>query len=335
MEGTASVSTGAAASTGATSQGGGSESSGQASSGFDSSSQQGSQTSEGQQLFGQEGQAQAGEASTSEASGLVEVKVGSRVLKLSAEDAALVKGMEKSMQAKAREAAQARKEFEAERRFRESLKQNPWESLEKEGLDKDSLDRLAEERLQKKIELMEMSPEQRRIMELEAKVAADEATREEQRSLAVARARQIEETRALQSYDQQIGEAFKASGLPVSDPYAVGLIAAKMQQSIRAAKAGKIERPLTAVEAAEKIKGVYRTSVQKFLGSLDPQGIHELLGETSLKALREFDVSKLRSGGALQFGSSDPASKGPATPAASRDQNKPLTQEEWDARYRR
>jgi len=261
------------------------------------------------------------------------IKIGSVEAELPVHIAKAVKDLERGFQAKAREAAEA-KRFQAENAKREALlKQDPLAYLKQFGqLPDETLDQLMERRLEEKLAYMEMSPEQRKLQEYEARIRSFEDEKRQAQEKAAEQFRQQQEQQAFQTFDQEISEAFTdlaKRGLP-KDPHLVGMIAFEMQRTHRLAKKGEMERGLTAKEAAAIIEKKWTSQAEKYVRGLDASTLETLLGEEKIKAIRESHLSKLREGGVLTGPKANPGPGANASASQTREQSKIFNQEEWD-----
>lgn len=209
------------------------------------------------------------------------------------------------------------------------------------------LDSIAEERLAKKYELMQMSPEQRELMELrqwrEGQAKAESSSRQElidqikglgieqlpqgldqapreqvKQFLEFAQARAQEAQTTMQ---KEFVDAHKAAGLP-KDKYTFGRMAALIEASIRQVQAGMRDAPLQAGEAANIVKQDFTNHLRETLGTMDAKAIYEVFGKEVIQKIRDHDI------GLVSQKTQSPM-KGPANQAASDQPKKYLNQLEW------
>lgn len=264
---------------------------------------------------------------------LEEIALGSTKGRVPKEIAKAIKDFERGVQAKFREAAEQRRKLEEFNNY-------DIDSFAKfKGLD---LDSLAEERLAKKYELMQMSPEQRRLHELE--------TREQMRSQHEAQVRsqlvdQIKEftpdlppgidqaspeqlqhylgqvkhlyTMTEQQMERDFVDAWKTTGLPKT-PF----IGARMAFMMKNGKNDNGE-PLQIPEAAARVKEAYVNDLRDFMGPMDGKALHDLFGAEVIQKIRDFDVQRVTG----QAASQPVQNQSPAPKAAS--EKKYLNQTEW------
>lgn len=153
----------------------------------------------------------------------------------------------------------------------------------------------AEMILAQKYEQAQMTPEQKELAELrEERKRWQEAQENQKKSVAEQRRAQLAQ-QTMTSLDTEIGEAFKESGLP-KDKFLVSQIAAELLA------ASKQKIPLTAREAAAKVKARWESSNRAVFEGMDAQAIQNLLGPKALKILSDFELKKVTEQSASQFG---------------------------------
>lgn len=265
---------------------------------------------------------------------LVTVKINGKTEELPLKEVIKLQQLERVSHEKLRQAAEMQKKAQ-------ELMQMDFERLAQlRGLDPDEW---AEERLAKKYELMQMSPEQRRLMELEHREQQRAAMEKQEKSQIIEQIKQwaaelppgIENASkeqliafaqqqkqvyemAEQSLERELVDAWKESGLP-EDKYFGHLIALKMKWH-----QDQTNEPLQAAQAASKVKEEFGGHVRRILGKMDAEAIHEFLGKDLLTKLREFDVQRVTGS---QLASNMNQSR-PDTPSASQEK-KYLNQIEW------
>lgn len=265
--------------------------------------------------------------------GTEEIALGSIKGKVSKELAKAIKDFERGARQKFQESAELRKKYE------EFSNADLDHFAKLKGLD---LDAISEERLAKKYELMQMSPEQRRLHELE--------TREQMRAQQESQIRtqlidQIKEFTAdlppgieqatpeqihhylgqvKQVYqmteanlEREFVDAWKETGLPKT-PF----IGARMAYIAQHGKNDNGE-PLQISEAAAKVKDAYVNDLREFVGSMDAQAIHDMLGKAIIQKLRDFDIQRVTG----QTASQPIQNQSPGQKPAS--EKKYLNQLEW------
>lgn len=259
-------------------------------------------------------QAQARKLGGADLDALVEVKVNGQVKEITVREAIKNAQLEAASQAKMREAAEIRKRAE------EML------TLAKTDLDKFSqmagidMDQIAEERLARKYELQQMSPEQRELheakqrleqykqMDLQSKrellneirdltgeTVDDELASQipKERIMGYLQQKREESQKMQESIQAEMISGWQETGLP-SDPMFGQWMAAMMLNHHKQLSAGKIEGgPLQAKDAALRVKERLNKSVRGMLEKMDAKAIHEFLGEPLVQKLRDFDIERV------------------------------------------
>lgn len=271
-------------------------------------------TTEGQSS-GKGTQAKA-KAAPQTAEELEEIAIGSVKGKLPKELAKVVKDLERGFHSKAQEKAQLERQFRAEiQRFKE----NPDAFFQAVGMDPEEF---AESRLARRLEQMQMSPEQRELAELKAWKAEQEKLKAEQEAKEKETREQAEMRQVMEQTDMEVAEAWKDSGLP-NDIFFVKQIAAIMRESAILTQNGTMERPLTAKQAASIVKERLFKQLAPVVRQLGPEGILKFLGDDAWKTVREWDVARATSSAAKTSpGTSSPGQQKPASDKPG--QNKPL-----------
>jgi hypothetical protein len=238
---------------------------------------------------------------------LVTVKLDGKVEKMSVREALKRVQLEQVSQKRMQEAAQERKRAAA---LVQLAKDDPDKFFELTGLDADTF---AENRLARKYERAQMTPEQRELAELKEEKENRERAEMQSKAELISQIEELvgskapEEIKRLpkerlleildsqkqvnakeqETLDSEIGGAWKESGLP-KHKYFVQLMAATILSHQRRTK-----QPLQAKEAAAIVKKDFLKSVSEILESMDPQGIQEVLGKQTLQKLRDFDVARV------------------------------------------
>lgn len=244
---------------------------------------------------------------------IVSVKVDGKVEKMTAREALKLVQSAKSSTERFNKASELSKN--AQNMFRLAA-ENPDEFFRRTGRDPIEY---YESRLAEIYEERQLSPEQkefRRLQKLEQdslKEKAEAKKREENERLTKA------EQQEMQKLDQEIGEAlkeFKDSGIP-TDKYFTAQIAARI---LSASKQGK---DLSAKEAAASIKSDFQATTRRVFDQMDAKAIHEMLGDTTMKKLREFDVQRVTG----QVPTSQ--TKGPGPRPASNNKKQSMNEHQW------
>lgn len=260
---------------------------------------------------------QARKLGASDMDALVEVTIDGQKQDMPLREAIKLQQLEKVSRQRISEAQRERAEAQ---RLVQMAKADPERYMrEVLGLDPDNY---AEERLARKYELSQMSPEARESMELKSQIEQMKSReaksrepllndlknyvteQEYQQILAEAPNATIEQ---IQAYAQnkkaqfQVGidntsnellEAWQQEGLPKQKIWGQLMAQTILDSQKRKGPDGEI-KPLQAREAAAKVKGIIKNSVREMFSQLDPVGIQEFLGEDILQKLRQFDVDRV------------------------------------------
>jgi len=181
------------------------------------------------------------------------------------------------------EAAKARKEA---MRFFKMAKDNPREFLAKTGLDpkKFAYDEVAKD-IQNKLrdpKEVELEQAQQRLKEYEAKEAAEKAQRAEEKLNKEAQALE-------QRFHAEMIEALETYPEIPKNGFAVAQLARAID-TIRE-KHGVL---LTAKEVAPQVIADIKNMVKGVISKATPEQLEAMLGEDTMKALRAYDVAKLK-----------------------------------------
>jgi hypothetical protein len=242
-----------------------------------------------------------------------EIALGSVKGKIPRAMAKAIKEYERGFHSKAQEAAKLKRDLDGYEKadVREILKRKNIDAYE-----------FSEATLAEKLEMLQMSPEQKRLREYEAKLKGYE----EQEKRAKDEAEKVELTRREQhaqgELDKEVGKAFQDSGLP-KHPYFIQQIAAVMLA------AGKQGFDLSAEAAAVKVKERFNAHLQQVLESLDDDGLQKYLGDRNLKRLREAEIRRVTGNTAPTANSTQ--RPGDAKPSATRvnQPKKPMNEREY------
>lgn len=233
---------------------------------------------------------------------IVTVKINGETKEMPLREAIKLNQLESASHAKMNEAAKLMKQVQG---IIKMAKSNPKEFLKETGIDPYDF---AEATLAEKFEMMNLTPEQKELMEYkqklksyEEKEANDRKAREQEQLSAM-------EAQESQKLDLEIGEAWKESGLPKTK-YMVAQIAARM---LSASRQGL--KDFTAKDAAASVKEEFKMSAREVFSQMDAEAIQETLGKDVLKKLRDADLKRV-SGKTSQHGSSQGPSAKPASQA--------------------
>lgn len=217
----------------------------------------------------------------------------------------------------AREALKAAAEFKAKMAEQESVWDDE-DKLEAELAKRGKLDLLARKRLEQKLREQELTPEQRRIAELEA-AAADKdkklkAVDEEKEQQAIsARAQHIQKR-----IESMLGDAWQRAGFETGDSDAFMAVYDVMREWKEIGLLPKADdfSPMFAeqvVDAArQKMEGAFKGLEAAVLKGLKGEALAKRLGDPVVNEILRFKVEQLRGGGVKKPGGPAPAA--PATP---------------------
>lgn len=271
---------------------------------------------------------------------LVTVKINGETKKMPLKEVIKLNQLEQASHEKMRRAAQMEKEI---REAIAQLKSNP-DALAELGVDVDSW---AEERLARKYQLAQMSPEQRELHEarqqLERYQQAEMSSKKEviqgikemlgadaPEGLEQYPVEQLQQyldhqrmiyTQAEQQLNQQVAQAWRETGLP-EDPYFGARMAHEMLRHQKTK--GEALKPQ---DAAAKVKAGFSRNVREMLGKMDAPAIHELLGKEIVEKLRTFDVERVTGKPASK--PQDLMQRPGDMPASRVNQPKVLNEVEW------
>lgn len=238
-----------------------------------------------------------------------EVKIGSVTGRVPKALAQTIKALERGFQSKAQEAAAARNFFQ----LAQQAKDNPQVAdmlFEKLGI---NADQYSQARLQKRLERELMSPEQRKLAELEAYKTQKDKEDQERQQKEQQDKQSAEERVADQGLRNEIFAAWKDSGLPPHPEFGAW-IAAEMQR----AHAQRVD--LSAKDAAATVKEKFVTLSKMISSSLGPEQLEDHVGKDALSKWREFDVKRVTSQQVPKPSSAD--SRPGATPASTNGSGK-------------
>lgn len=171
----------------------------------------------------------------------------------------------------------------------ENLKKNPWELFKALEMDPHEA---AEQLLIEKLKFESMSPEQRRMLELQQRAERAEMTLKEREELEEKERERLAEEQfhgiklnTVQQLDQQIVEAIQEAGLKHKSPGLVKRVAQKML-AYHSANDGKLLDARTAVKMALADR---QPELQEYLEGMTPEQFSEL-PTTFVNALRKYLV---------------------------------------------
>lgn len=204
-------------------------------------------------------------------------------------------------------------------------KKSPQEFLAKIGIDPYDF---SEATLKQKVEMLQMSPEQKRLTEAEQelkKYKEKEVTEAQQREIENRTKQEHEEIKKL---DLEMASAFKEMNLPKNKFFFQWATALMHDSCVRAEaeqeRNGFVEtEPLNAKQALAIVKDKFPGMIREYLKSLDPNQVKEFVSEELLGKIREADIARVQN--------QTPASKkASGTPTRAEKEPKVFTSDhEW------
>lgn len=284
----------------------------------------------------------------------VKLKVDGQDQEFSLKDLKRLSSLEQASQKRMQEASRTQRRAE---QILNMLEKDPSGFIQERLGDK--FDSLAEERLARKYEIAQMSPEQRRIMDQEQQIAQfkqldlqskqsllaeiKELTNEDvtpEQAATIPKERLIgyiqEQKQKMQqhqnTFETEFLGAWKETSLP-PDPMWGQWVAAALLNDQKLINAGKKSgEPLQIKEAAAKVKLKLQSSVRSMFQQMDATAIQEFLGQDLVKKFVAHDVERVNRANDPLFGDS---SKSPGLPPASDAPKKTLNEIEWRAHMQR
>lgn len=267
---------------------------------------------------------------------LVRLKIEGKEQEIPLKELKRLSALDKVSTRRMQEAAKVQKQAQ---QIMEALEKDPAELFKMLGKD---FDALAEERLAKKYEMMQMSPEQRRAMELEQQVQQMQAKDYESKKGVIEEIQKLSDQapknlekyskedliqyrdhlasvhqQAEQSLQQEIVQAWDETKLPKHKMWGTWMAMEMMNHQKRSGE------PLQAKEAAAKVKKDWLSFNQQILGAMDGEGLHQALGNEIVRKIIDHNVQRATS--QASFGQP----KSPVSQTASEQPKKQLNQLEW------
>ena len=221
----------------------------------------------------------------------MKLKVDGRNEELSEEEVIKWAQMGRAAQSRFQEAAAMRKQAED---FIQMLKTNPRAVLENKNIGVD-LRKFAEDYLGEQLRAQQMTPEQRRIKELEDSLKAKEAQEAEGKKTAEQRQHDAEIAQYQQEYDISIPQAIEKAGLPKT-PYTVKRITDYMISALN----NGVDVSPDAV--TEMVRQDYMSDLIALAGGMDGDRLLALFGDGVSNKIRKADLARLKKGLAGQGG---------------------------------
>lgn len=161
-------------------------------------------------------------------------------------------------------------------------------SLMAAGYTKEEARKLIEDELLKEYEYEDLSPEEKKRLEMEDELKKYKTKEEKEQAEREATARQREEEQYFRKLDEELADAIKTSGLPkhpVFGKFALQYMASSASQDL----------DLSAKDAMKLVEQDFLGVVQELLSGMDAKTLKSWLGDKSLRSLREEAVSELKS----------------------------------------
>lgn len=189
----------------------------------------------------------------------------------------------------------------------EKLTQNPIQAAMEAGMDSATVQRITEEFLLQKMQEESLSPEARRVKELEAKIAQDEQLRKQQEETRKKQEFELKKKHFQQGFEKLVTDTVKKHNIP-DTPVNRRIIADYMQKALR--RGFKINPDQAAEALAEEFDGNVKYAFRGFEDAIkqandkgDKQSIlrelerfEERFGKGIINAIRRADLVRLRSG---------------------------------------
>ncbi len=276
-----------------------------------------------------------------------EVSLGATKGKVPKALAASIKEYQRGMQAKFQEVAQMRQMAQQNpaaflQKMGMSVKDNP--QLAKQLLSQLGADpyTLSETLLAEKLEEMSLSPEQKELKELREKNQKHEDQTKTQAERLKADKERVAEEKETETLRTQTIEAWRESGLPPHGQFGAQ-IAQVMLSSVHQAARELMqegyskeqamhmaqEKALSPKDAALKVKKNFTSFSSEIFSGLPAQEIQAILGEQTMKKLRDYDVARV-TGQATQAHESNPK-RPPSGASGNQSKNKAMGEQEYRA----
>lgn len=259
----------------------------------------------------------------------VKVKINGEERTMSIRELQKVKQLEEASHAKLREAAEARN---MANQLLSLAKDDPKKFFQVTGKDPYEF---AQSTMLERLEMMGMTEEQRKSLELEKenKTLKQRQQEIERKQQEVRFQEEVE--KEYQQLQKEVDQAWESSGLPQNDNFrgaiAQVMIADRQEKIQQAQMQGLDPRQipadefLTAEKAAAIVKGNWQKSLNATLSSMDAEAILGLLGEETTKAIKKVFLKRASEKTSPKYAS------GPGKKPASqrRMKQQPLTEKEY------
>lgn len=200
-------------------------------------------------------------------------------------------------------------------------KANPKDFMSRIGINPEEF---AEMTLTEKVKALEMSPEQRRIAEYEAKLKKyEEQDQERQRNESKSKEERAYQEE-VQRLDKELADAFTKSGLPRSK-FFLQMATAVMSNDLtryqtEMEQEGFASRdPLSAEEALGIVKESVPNLIKETLNQMDVNQVRQLLGSDVLDKIRQDDIQRVQHQGATKTPSTGTPTKKEKTQVFTKD----------------
>jgi hypothetical protein len=210
-------------------------------------------------------------------------------------------GYQKASAANKRFMEASKKEKELEARI-SKVKSSPIQAMLETGLSEEELQDHMERFLVEKLEFQKLSPEARRVKELEQKLAEREAKEQAEEERRRTEQEQAEIAKYEQDYNRQFIDAMESGKLPRS-PHAARKVAEIMFSALEAGHEMSID------DAIDIFNEDHNNYLQSFIKGLDVEAVQQLLGDDFIKKVRKSDVDKIQ----------NPTAKKQAQPEVKKD----------------
>lgn len=219
------------------------------------------------------------------------LKVDGKEEEIEADDAELTTYLQKGIAAQKRfdEAAKARKEAEAKLA---KLKDNPWDVIKELGLDPMEA---ASKFVIEQYELQQMTPEQRKLRELE--IQNKQLMELKQRFETETKNKELQAKQDLltKRYTKELEESLSGQSFPAT-PAIVNLITQRFNEKLSQLSSEEEQDALSVKDIIPEVVQFYRNELRQGLQfyAKDGKGLRELLGDELLTQLRKVDVAELK-----------------------------------------
>jgi DNA-binding ferritin-like protein (Dps family) len=247
---------------------------------------------------------------------LVTLKVNGKEVKRPLKEAIKLSQLESASYEKMKKAAEIEKKYQSqEKQLFEILKTNPKKIFEMTGMD---VKEFAETVLAEEYELMHMSPEQKRLRELEAKLSERERRDKEIEDQELSKREQEMLSQESQKLESEILEAWKESGLP-KDPFFGAQVAFMMKGALSRGE------DLTPKDAALRVKERFLGATKSTISSMDAKAIHDFFGKDIVAKIRDAEIERVTGKAASEMFKN----QGPDKSASQPKQARPLNEIEY------